>query len=1325
MTAPEANGRNPYDSSPGGGGGAGGKFRKKPYRRPHSSTPYDRPPSSVRDLSGLLPSFAGGERSGNGGWLRRIVNPAQRIISASAHKLFGSVFQKRITRPPPPATPTPPSHEFVQGGQENQQEAVNRSSREHQAAVHDVQKATPANDDGSFVTLETVLKQRTFSQSEIDRLTALLHAKALDSSVANEVEKPEVFPSGFHDLEDGCSIIVQKADGNENNLPIPHAIRNDDVASPLKLAKSYMGPGLSKIAPSGFREDSMLITSSQQTPRLPIMSLVPTSSNQRVVHDNVYTTPRSRGRSAIYSMARTPCARVHQNTSLQILASMCKRGNVRSVAPQESELERIPGSSALKRRSSVFENDIGSVGPVRRIRHKPNLLYKNNNSLLSSTSAASCPVSLPSTESNNKFSDQSGSNECIIVPSKNMSSSKSTEIASKISEQLDKIVSPPKEKSFVVRLASLRDKASLKLSPSDLHGKALKSLEHIDSSKFLDITSGGSKLDNSVSTSHQDSGASALQDINKVEQGALPPASNRPEETIVNGCTMLNHKVVDFEEINHLTMPSAPKKQTFKIREDYYDLDDGDQQNVAVPTKLVEEAQKLDSIKMKSLLGAEADREDGFAPVSHLLKNGKTWRSPFTADSSEKTVTFSFPGMPSAKKNLKPNQPVSETSNSEKEPSVASSVFSFDMKASSANVEKTVTPVFAFASNGPVTKDAEKSTANFASQSLLSESSSRSFSTISVGPVTSVTKATELNKVNEKKDPSPGILETSGAPPSVMVPPTTGLFKFGVPSGPAAASQPSLSSAAESNAPPLERPLGNLPLVASSTAQGTNGKSSLLQSSSTFAVQAPIFKFGSTTSPETTAVAPVETQTKVVSGSEKAAENPFSASSASPMGSTFGFSSPASNGAPSNKVGAASFGVSNGFSQVQASTSSLGLSSSTQTFPQLGSSAPSFSFGLTGNTNASSGSFLFSSPAAVKFSSWISSGETVLPSLESTVASSSSSTTTGLFGSLQTTAAPAFATPASLSPSPSSGFSFGAMSSSAGSISLGQNVSSMSSSKSILGSSGASTSSNGPSNFTSNGSSPASSVVPIFGAAASTSTASPTVTFGASTVSSPSQPVHGNSRPVFPFGQTSNGKNSDQMNAEDMMAEDTMPAAAPSASLFGQQPISPAPTLSGSLFGQQPVSPAPTPSGSLFGQQPVSPAPMPSGSLFGQQPVLPAPAASGSFFGQLPVSPAPMPSGSLFGQQPVSPAPAPAGSLFGQQSVSSAPLPSSNFVFGSGASSSFQFGGQPSFAPPTNPSPFAASGSLGLNSSGGGSFSLGTGGGDKSGRKIIRVKRRK
>lgn len=78
---------NPY----GGGLGTGGKFRKPAARR-SQKTPYERPPTSARG-SGV---GGGREDRGGGGWLSKLVDPAQRLITYSAHKLFASVFRKRL-----------------------------------------------------------------------------------------------------------------------------------------------------------------------------------------------------------------------------------------------------------------------------------------------------------------------------------------------------------------------------------------------------------------------------------------------------------------------------------------------------------------------------------------------------------------------------------------------------------------------------------------------------------------------------------------------------------------------------------------------------------------------------------------------------------------------------------------------------------------------------------------------------------------------------------------------------------------------------------------------------------------------------------------------------------------------------------------------------------------------------------------------------------------------------------------------------------------------------------------------------------------------------
>lgn len=63
--------------------------------------------------------------------------------------------------------------------------------------------------------------------------------------------------------------------------------------------------------------------------------------------------------------------------------------------------------------------------------------------------------------------------------------SQSSKAASKIFEHLDKIISP-KEKSSEPKLLVVRDRSPTKLSPSMLRGQALKSLEDVDSSKFLE-----------------------------------------------------------------------------------------------------------------------------------------------------------------------------------------------------------------------------------------------------------------------------------------------------------------------------------------------------------------------------------------------------------------------------------------------------------------------------------------------------------------------------------------------------------------------------------------------------------------------------------------------------------------------------------------------------------------------------------------------------------------------------------------------------------------------------------------------------------------------
>lgn len=80
-------------------------------------------------------------------------------------------------------------------------------------------------------------------------------------------------------------------------------------------------------------------------------------------------------------------------------------------------------------------------------------------------------------------------------------------------------------------------------------------------------------------------------------------------------------------------------------------------------------------------------------------------------------------------------------------------------------------------------------------------------------------------------------------------------------------------------------------------------------------------------------------------------------------------------------------------------------------------------------------------------------------------------------------------------------------------------------------------------------------------------------------------------------------------------------------------------------------------------------------------------------------------------------------SVFGQPGVSPAPLAFDTPTTSSVGLPVFQFSSQQSSVA-QNPLPFQDAGGLGV-SPGGSSFSLGTGGGDKSGRRIIKVRRDK
>ncbi|GJW40470.1 hypothetical protein Tco_0066315 [Tanacetum coccineum] len=99
---------------------------------------------------------------------------------------------------------------------------------------------------------------------------------------------------------------------------------------------------------------------------------------------NGFTTPRSRGRPAMYSMARTPYATSPSTFTRKGITSSYGREEAltssRSTFQHGGKMCFHALCHALKRRSSVLDDDIGSGGSLRRTRQKANLALKRKSS---------------------------------------------------------------------------------------------------------------------------------------------------------------------------------------------------------------------------------------------------------------------------------------------------------------------------------------------------------------------------------------------------------------------------------------------------------------------------------------------------------------------------------------------------------------------------------------------------------------------------------------------------------------------------------------------------------------------------------------------------------------------------------------------------------------------------------------------------------------------------------------------------------------------------------------------------------------------------------
>ncbi|KAF3434398.1 hypothetical protein FNV43_RR25501 [Rhamnella rubrinervis] len=1258
--------RQPYE---GGGLGTGGKFRKKPFRKTTHSTPYDRPPTALRNPTG--------------GWLSKLVDPAHRLITSSAHRFFSTFLRKRL--PPPEAPATEANYE----ARNKQQEAdAPDTPGEQREAVEQIDSPSKCANGGGLNDLEQILKQKTFSRqvfvcfviavealflsivlhgyskSEIDHLTALLHSRTVDTLIVNQEKRSEIIPlKSFmsHDRQDTLTKIPAQTNGIESHLvstpAVGSSVLDEDVASPAELAKAYMGGRPSKVTPSklGFRsqvfgENSAVLSSLPS--KLLVTPVVPKTSSRAEAPLNGFITPRSRGRSAIYSMARTPYSRVHQTTLKGVGSAVnAYDGPSSSQSVREQSLFSASKQGSLKRRSSVLDNEIGSFGPIRSIRQKQSFLSSRG---LSSPVSGNIPISgggLGSETSKKPSSMQklnSFENGANTVPGSSFSSvpSKSSEMASKILQQLDKLVSP-KDKSSESKVLTLMDKSPTKLSSSMLHGQALKSLEAVDSSKFLGNVQDNSKLDGLVDNAIPDAldVASLKQDMVR-ENGPLKIVAPCDKATVVNGVDSAVPKKDMLPSVEN-TVSATPisvayppqKKRAFKMsaHEDSLELDDDGYCNGTALYSLTEGVQEVDTslAKRKSPVTEDVRLEklpaflDGKASTSAMNKKPDLRNSDgsvhgeknsnFIISSTSSPSTMVFSTVEATQSSL-----TSDRASPPKESNAALPMFSFGSKA----IDRVPQSSLAFGFSPSVV--AQSAGTSFGSFSCSVPEASSSLSTVPAGGIDSVLKVPESEKVGINNISNAGVsfrtLETVLPSSLSSSTSTTTTFSFGTPpnnstlnNGSLASTSTtfvvsSLASQGSSNSSSFTSTVNSIPTT-SITTDSTKVATSGIISTSTPAPSFPavsVFKFGSSTA--SNAVPPVSAMSDLPSPeTTPKQETSFgtlssttlsdtAAATANSGSSIFGFSTSTAD----NQTQGSTFLAASGSMPIsQASSAGTGISTFTQSMPlQFGSSTPSPSFGLTGTSTLASGNSISGSTAAKLFTTGTSGLGSSASLSETNSIGSSSGTTSSLFGTSWQPAKSSVFVSTFNSTSPSTGFSFGA------------SAASSDPTNSLPIVFGASTASAGTKN----------SVPAVFGSS-NGSSASSIFSFTSPSTTASTPPVFGNSNSVFAFGSATSANN-DQMNMEDSMAEDTVAAAVPSVPVFGQQTV---------------------------------------------------------------------------------------------------PASTSGYVFGSASPSignPFTFGSQPNLAAAQNPSPFQASGSLGFIADGS-NFSMGSGGGgggDKNNRRIIRVK---
>ncbi|KAF0912097.1 hypothetical protein E2562_012993 [Oryza meyeriana var. granulata] len=433
-------------------GGVGGKIRRRPASRA-AATPYDRPPAAAAAhrlaaaaaAADAYPPQGGGE---GGGWVSRLVDPASRLIAGGAARLFSTVFRKRLdsaAAPAPPSLPTPPGFN------------TNPGERKEPHWV------------------------------EFDRLTDLLRARTVESDLPA--------PEDNHENKNVARTVIDGIGGSTSHeMVAEHSTAADDpvcgASSPAELAKQYMNSRYLKENQSNSLRSQVLknkaeasnIAYDRRRPGGPFVQELSQFGNENSeLPVNGYVTPGLRGRSAIYRMSRSPFFKG---------PSFSNDINTSPFSSSQMQAHSLVsgGRQVLKRRGADLENELGSIGPIRRIRQKSNMMstFKDARSSPRGNFLPSRTIGSDLTDGSPPIRDSPSSKRLLLGTGQSVQpaearrneedgktssdnvlamSPQSNKMAEKIFEQLNIIAPSPKEKQSLPQFASGNASHSMSKQP--------------------------------------------------------------------------------------------------------------------------------------------------------------------------------------------------------------------------------------------------------------------------------------------------------------------------------------------------------------------------------------------------------------------------------------------------------------------------------------------------------------------------------------------------------------------------------------------------------------------------------------------------------------------------------------------------------------------------------------------------------------------------------------------------------------------------------------------------------------------------------------------